>query len=80
MTNIVCFKVIYYKAHVSVSVRVSPTRSISSELSGQTWCGGDLHLSCMSGPWQQMFVETKSRRRKTGEEEEREEIYVGVDC
>ena len=77
MTKTVCFKVIYFGPHVSVSVRVFPTWSISCEMSAQTrcrrWPGPLLDV----GPWQRAFVETKSRGG--GGREERKNRRAGCD-
>lgn len=82
LTNIVCFKLIYYKPRFLWVWEDFQHDLYLLKCQDQYGVGGDLRLSCMSAPWQQMFAETKSRRGKTGGEEEKEQdvIHVGVDC
>lgn len=74
-----CFKVIYFKPHAFVSVRVFPAWSITSEMSGQHSLGGWPAPLLDVSLWQQMFVETKSRgedrRRKTSGGEKRSGMW-----
>lgn len=78
MTNAVCPKVIYFKAHVCVSVRVFPTRSISSEMSGRTGLGGDRRLSGTSAPgneglWRRRAEERNQERKNSSGSRKRRE-------